>query len=390
MSNTFQNNAVGKQVTELNVSPQFAGYSGVEINVDDNTTYFAGSYTGRVLSISNAWGSQEQANNILSAISGFQYQPYEASGALLNPAAEIGDAVTLNGVYSGIYKMSRNFSSLMAADIAAPQDEELDHEYPYEPKQDRVYKRTIAETQSQLRVLATEISAEVVKKQGGNTSSFGWTLTDSSWSVSANGTEVFHIDQTGATVQGAIRATSGFIGGFNIGNTALYNGMTSLNSSSSGVYLGTDGISVGGGAFKVTSSGAVSANNMTLTGTLNIGGTTITAANLRLGAAQAAANYGTWSGASSITYGGYSGWNATTSAWKAATDDGKTSTVKNMRVQYLTASVFNGYGVSWKSQTVCTYVSVNGRATVNNTGGTAVSVVTSINPTTTTIYYLGR
>lgn len=48
-----------------------------------------------------------------------------------------------------------------------------------------------------------------------------------------------------ATINGSITATGGTIGGFTIEDTYLYNGKSSLASSSAGVYIGTDGISVG-------------------------------------------------------------------------------------------------------------------------------------------------
>ena len=306
----------------MDISPQFQPYSGVEIVVSEDTAYFAGNRNGRVLTIETPWGTQEQANNILASLTqrGFQYQPYTAGNALVNPAAELGDAVTVNGVYSGIYKMSRSYSSLMAADIEAPQDEEVDHEFPYEPKQDRIYKRELAEARAQIKVnhdsieaevfraseaevqlssaiqqTATDISANVLRKTGGSSSSFGWTLTDSSWELKSNNQTVFRATSSGVEISGKVTATSGTIGGFTITGSSIYNGMSNINSTSSGVYIGTNGIAVGCGRFKVTSSGAVSAANMTLTGTLNIGGTNITAAALRSGAQSAYNNGSTWS-----------------------------------------------------------------------------------------------
>lgn len=147
----------------LDVSPQFDAYSGVEIIVSDELTYLAGNRNGRVLSIQNPWGTQAQANTILASLQakGFQYQPYTAEGAILNPAAEIGDGITISDTYSGLYKIDRKYSPLMSADVQAPQDEELDHEYPYEPKQDRIYKREISEANAQISLNADAITAEV-------------------------------------------------------------------------------------------------------------------------------------------------------------------------------------------------------------------------------------
>ena len=332
LSNTFQNIPVGKQAMEMDISPQFEPYSGVEIITGEDTFVFAGNRSGRVLQIENAWGTQAQANAILSSLTGtgFQYQPFKATGALVNPAAEIGDGVTVNGVYSGIYKMTRSFGSLMFADIEAPQDESIDHEYPFEAKQDRIYKREIADAQASISINENAITAEVlrataaegtlssritqnatsinakVSQTGGDNSSFGWSLLSNKFSMFAGNKEVFKCTSSGVEIQGKITATSGFIGngsnGFTISSSSIYNGMGNINSSSYGIYLGTNGIAVGGGAFKVTSGGAVSANNMVLTGTLTIGGQTISAAALRSGAQSAYNNSSYWSGGSGYGY----------------------------------------------------------------------------------------
>jgi len=63
--------------------------------------------------------------------------------------------------------------------------------------------------------------------------------------------------------EGKITATSGKIGGFDIGNTSIYSGnKNSIDSYVEGVYIGADGISVGktdlGPAFKLTKSGDIS------------------------------------------------------------------------------------------------------------------------------------
>lgn len=302
MSN-FDRTGLGKRVSDLNVSPQFDGYSGVEIVIDEETSVFSGDTTGRVLTINNPWGTQEQADNILASIQGFQYQPYEASGALLTPAAELGDAVSVNGVYSGIYRMSRNHSALMDANISAPQDEEIDHEYPYESKENRDINRKFTQVQSEFSLQSNEIAAKV-SQTGGDNSSFGWNLLSDHFSLFSGNTEVFRVDSSGATVKGVITATSGKIGGFTIGSSALYNNISDFSNSgnkSSGVYIGTNGIRLGKN-FTVNSSGNVSANNMSLSGTLNIGGTNITAAALRSGAQSAYNNSSTWSTGSGYGY----------------------------------------------------------------------------------------
>ena len=234
-----------------------------------------------------------------------------------------------------------------------------------------------------------------MSETGGSNTSVGWSLKSDAWTVKANGEEVFRIDSSGASVTGVIRATSGQIGGFNIGSSALYNGMDGLYSSSSGVYVGTDGISVGGGSFRVTSSGAVSANNMTLTGTLTIDGTNITAAALRSGAQSAYDNSAAWTSGSN--------WGA---AFGSASDQNSGSyqsffraTTINCEAIYLTDNIWglSSSGISYdryhyvpKEATVLTGAYPSGFVWVKATNGLERQVVSSIGVTTTTLYYLGR
>lgn len=306
-----------KRARNMEISEQFDGYSGVRIFVgtnDDgeNVIYESGDTNGRTLEIKNPFGTQEMADNILADIQGYQYQPLSADSALLNPAAEMGDGVTVNGVYSGIFVRATQFGRLMASDISAPTDEEIEHEFAVESPSERQYTRFVQQTRAMLKITnlaieaevsartaadtainatlsiqATQIAAKVSKQSPSGQTSFGWNLTDTSWTVFSGSTSnvILKATSSGLEVKGKITATSGTIGGFTIGSTSIYsNGMSSMSSSqTTGVHVGTDGIKLGQN-FSVSTSGNVTANNMTLTGTLNIGGATITAAMLRQGA----------------------------------------------------------------------------------------------------------
>ena len=319
-SQQYEIHNILKRARTLDISRQFSPYSGVEILTglqgDDGNDiiYYAPSNpternSGRVLTIENPWGTQAQADAILTQIKGFSYQPYEATDAFVDPSAEIGDGVSVNDVYSGIYSLARRYSALMPADVAAPQSEEIDHEYPYESMADRSIERRFSAVESEFRIQSGEIAAKV-SEVGGASNNVSWSLKSNAWTVYANGTEVFKVDRNGATVTGTIKATSGKIGGFDIGANAIsYNGLT-WNGTRNGIYLGTSGIQLGnknGSYFQASATGDVKAHNMTLTGTLNVGGSTISAANLRTGA-----NGGNnWAGAKS-------GYGYATDVWAAS------------------------------------------------------------------------
>lgn len=286
----------------LAVGRELDPYTGVIIHCgqDDSgaeITFAAGNLNGYVLEINNPLGTQEMAYAIIAALRnrGVRYRPFEAASAILDPAAEIGDNVTVNGTESVILSMVTKHSRLMASDISAPYDEEVDHEYTFVPRTQREFKRESAyarsritqnENQIQLEVArataaegtlssritqtADSISAEVtrateaegslsslitqnanaitakVSKTGGTASSFAWELTDSGWSLIANGATVLSVDSTGLSVNGSgtfsgtITATAGTIGGVTIANGVL-SGITDTNIAQYGISGGSYG-----------------------------------------------------------------------------------------------------------------------------------------------------
>lgn len=98
-------------------------------------------------------------------------------------------------------------------------------------------------------------------------------ISSDNFSLAADGTIV----ATNGTFTGKITATSGTIGGFTIGSSALYNSKSSLSSTASGVYVGTDGISLGS-TFSVTKAGVITAKSGTI-GPLTISNSSNTDAN---------------------------------------------------------------------------------------------------------------
>lgn len=307
-----------QRVDNVEVSPPFNTYSKVVISIDDDTEASAGtSDTGRTLDLTNPlFGSASVAQKTLNRLQGIQYQPYKADGAILDPAAELGDAIEANGVFGGIYTRDRLFSRLMKASVSAPHDEEINHEYQFETPVERKLKRQMGDVKAEFEIQATQIAAKV-SQVGGTNSSFGWTLTSTAHTWYSGNTQVMKVNSSGLEVKGKITATSGYIGngsqGFEITSTAIRNGMTSLTDTThNGIYIGTNGIALGKGKFKVDTSGNITASGIRLQGTLtflNADGTTagtMSAADLRQGALRANNGYSNWNSAyTSTSAGGY-------------------------------------------------------------------------------------
>ena len=268
-----------QRAENVEIAPLFNTYSKVILNIDDETQASSGSGSGRTLELDNPlFGSQAVAAKMLQRLRGYQYQPYSAQGALVDPAAEMGDAISVNDVYGGIYTRERNFSRLMITDVSAPNDEEINHEYKYETPTERKLKREMEDVRATFAIQSDRIEARVAKI-GGNNNSFGWVLTDSGHTWYSGSKQVMKVSSSGLEITGKITATSGYIGngsqGFEISSRSLFNGMTSLNDTlHNGVYVGVDGISLGRGNFKVDASGNLTARRGTF-GSLSVdsGGT---------------------------------------------------------------------------------------------------------------------
>lgn len=306
-----------RRVRSLDIAPELAGYSGVVIfaGQDDdgnNIEYRAGDRTGTVLEITNEWGSQAQADAIYRKIRGFKYQTYKAGGTSIDPSAEIGDAVTVADIHSGVFAKKTTFGRHIRTDLEAPSKEEVEHEFQIQSPTNRQYERFTRSIRANLSITASKIAAEVedrkaedellratlnvqaqeiearVTKEGGDSSSFGWKLTATGWSVYGNGSEIFGVDRYGAYVKGEIRATTGKIGNWDINSNSLsYNGQTWGGTNTTGAYIGQSGIQLGKN-FKVDMQGNLTATGGTFDGTVKcrslvVDGQTISPSSVRSG-----------------------------------------------------------------------------------------------------------
>lgn len=267
---------IGKEAYNVDISPQLQPYTMVRViaGYDDEGNQLVytspGDENGRVLEVENPFGTQDMANSIYATVRGYAYQPMYADGAMLNPAADLGDGMSVNDVYSIMYSRTTDFGTLMASDIAAPTSEEVVHEFNIPTPTDRKFERLQAETQSTFIIQANKIDAKVSKQSPTGQSEFGWNLQDNQWAVYNEDGNILKATASGLEVRGKIQADEGYIGGDNgfvIKASAIYNGIETFGDTevTNGVYIGTDGIQLGKG-FSVDSSGFVKASNLKITG----------------------------------------------------------------------------------------------------------------------------
>lgn len=121
----------------------------------------SGSDTGRTLTALQPDGTNAMAAAILAKVSGYKHIGYEGSKALLDPAVELGDAVTVDGLYVPLVALDMTFDSLLAPDISAPDADELDDEYPYKSPTQRQIERNMSKTRSLITKTNEEITLKV-------------------------------------------------------------------------------------------------------------------------------------------------------------------------------------------------------------------------------------
>lgn len=147
-----------------NFSPGIASQpiSKVEL-LDENGDVIgvSGSDTGRTLTALQPDGTNAMAAAILAKVSGYKHIGYEGRKALLDPAAEIGDAVTVDGHYVPLIALDMTFDPLLAPDISAPDADEIDDEYPYKSPTQRQIERNMAKTRSLITKTSDAINLRI-------------------------------------------------------------------------------------------------------------------------------------------------------------------------------------------------------------------------------------
>lgn len=249
---------LGQNASDLDYDEKAEKISRVNLAVDSDHIYTSGDDTGRTLEVSCPWGSQAMADSILAKVSGIEYQPYEASDALIDPATEIGDGITLGGVYSVLAQSYVSLDKQCAANISAPYTDEIDDEYPYKTPEQRKTERQLAQTRSLIAKNAEEIKLEVQGLNGKYTKLSqtvdGFTFEDESGTVYINGGAIKansvtadQIDATNLKVDAANITGTLYIGDLvdNVGLVTEDNVTTITNNAIKTANISADQITAG-------------------------------------------------------------------------------------------------------------------------------------------------
>lgn len=213
---------VGKDVTSFSDKGKYKPISRVTLLVDDENSLTAGDDTGMEVIASCPHATQPMVNALLQAMKGYQYQAYEAGAANIDPAAELGDGVTVGGIYSPLSKLSDDGRGY--AGISSPGEAEMEDEYPAEGYITQEFNRKIAETRTTITKTSEEIMLKVEGIDGKytevKTTLDGLTVTDASGTTKINGSSIktdnLYVDA--ANIKGTLTADQIQTGSIRVGD----------------------------------------------------------------------------------------------------------------------------------------------------------------------------
>ena len=213
---------VGLDTTSFADNGKYKPISRVTLLVDDENSLTAGDDTGMEITASCPHATQAMVNSLLAAMKGYRYQAYEAGAANIDPAAELGDGVTVCGIYSPLSKLSDDGRGY--ADISSPGEMEMEDEYPSEGYISQEFNRKIAETRSLITKTSEEITLKVEGIDGKytevKTTLDGLTVTDASGTTKINGSSIktdnLYVDA--ANINGTLTADQIQTGSIRVGD----------------------------------------------------------------------------------------------------------------------------------------------------------------------------
>lgn len=213
---------VGGDITSFSDNGKYKPISRVTLLVDDENSLTAGDDTGMEVIARCPHATQPMVNALLQTMKGYQYQAYEAGAANIDPAAELGDGVTVGGIYSPLSKLSDDGRGY--AGISSPGEAEMEDEYPAEGYITQEFNRKIAETRTTITKTSEEIMLKVEGIDGKytevKTTLDGLTVTDASGTTKINGSSIktdnLYVDA--ANIKGTLTADQIQTGSIRVGD----------------------------------------------------------------------------------------------------------------------------------------------------------------------------
>lgn len=160
---------IGKRASSLELYDEIGPITGVALIVDDKNKCFAGDESGYVLTAECPYATDQMAADALAKVQNKTYLGYRSTDTVLPVDAELGDGVTVGGIYSMLAYRKVSFGPGHMSEISAPGENEVDHEYPYISSTKRETGRKLAQTRSMITKSAEEINLRIDSVEEGMT-----------------------------------------------------------------------------------------------------------------------------------------------------------------------------------------------------------------------------
>ncbi len=259
---------VGRKLGRFESYGPVRAVSGIALAVDADNEYRAGDQTGYVMRIDCPYGSQAMAEDLLAALGGKSYTAYGAENAVMDPEAELGDGVTVGGIYSLLASREMAFGA-GHAQIGAPGDSDLDREYGVESFQEQI-QRKLAAARSYIEKTAEQIRLGVEGLEG-RVSELSIGVEGITGTVKGLEEEVSEIAQTAGSITLSVSGALGGKASIELSNgskadldlshvrSAFANDASAVTISGGTVTFNSNTFVVNSTNFSVTSSGTITA-----------------------------------------------------------------------------------------------------------------------------------
>lgn len=238
---------IGREAFSLDYDDSKGAYTKVRIIFDERADPVeVGTDDGRVLEIKNPWAesiAEQMAQDILTRIQGYEYQPFDARGAFLPDNTELGDAVVVGGVYGAVVSQDIAFDGVGNSDVSAPNGEDNENEFgDYVPSADNSVDGKLERLRTSFIVEYGHIRSEISSVESELSSAIDQRLDEITLSVSsANGSTTFTLKDGEATLD--TKTLNLTVDHANISGL-----LTASQIDVSTLYVGSGGIAIDNGA----------------------------------------------------------------------------------------------------------------------------------------------
>lgn len=205
----------------------------VTLYPDSDTQYTSGT-SGYEIQADCIYATQTICDHVKSLLNGVTYLPYSAGTAFVDPALELGDSVRPNGKASILASARFTVGVSMSADIEAPIDTEVNHEYPYQSRsrEERRTANSISEIKKTTEQIALTVSGKVDSADVQSAIDLNLNSLSLSYSAGTNGASIT-LSKDGVAITGDVK-----LGAIDASQIAVNN----LNASNitTGYLYGTD------------------------------------------------------------------------------------------------------------------------------------------------------